>query len=92
MSIFIQSGERLCPMVFSCHNMPVDEREDEEPSSLYSPASAALTPGGTEEDGGANRGSAVCSIPGNSQGSETAAAYPANPGPGEGTSGKVDHV
>ncbi|CAL8256652.1 unnamed protein product [Lota lota] len=68
--------------------MPVNGREDEEPSSLYSPASAALTPGGTEEDGGANRGSAVCSIPGNNQGCETAAAYPVNPGPGEGTSGK----
>ncbi|CAL8284140.1 unnamed protein product [Arctogadus glacialis] len=68
--------------------MPVDGREDEEPSSLYSPASTALTPGGSEEDGGANRGPALCSIPGTSQGSETAAAYPANPGPGEGTSGK----
>ncbi|XP_071377435.1 DNA excision repair protein ERCC-6 isoform X2 [Centroberyx affinis] len=55
--------------------MPVDGREDQEPSSLASPASAALTPGGTEEDGA------------NSQGSEAAAAYPANTGPGEGSSG-----
>ncbi|XP_044229225.1 DNA excision repair protein ERCC-6 [Thunnus albacares] len=61
--------------------MPVDGSEDQVPSSLSSPASAALTPGGTEEDGAAG-GSAVCS-----QGSEAAAAYPTNTGPGEGNSG-----
>ncbi|XP_071336853.1 DNA excision repair protein ERCC-6 isoform X2 [Trachinotus anak] len=62
--------------------MPVEGSEDQVPSSLSSPASAALTPGGTEEDG-ATGGSAVCSFPENSQGSEAAAAYPANTGPGE---------
>ncbi|XP_070834013.1 DNA excision repair protein ERCC-6 isoform X2 [Chaetodon trifascialis] len=68
--------------------MPVEGAEDQVPSSLSSPASAALTPGGTEEDG-ATGGSAVCSFPGNSQGSEAAAAYPAfpNTGPENGNSG-----
>ncbi|XP_029376158.1 DNA excision repair protein ERCC-6 isoform X2 [Echeneis naucrates] len=59
--------------------MPVDGSEDRALSSLSSPASAALTPGGTEEDG-------ACSFPGSSQGSEAAAAYPANAGPGESNS------
>ena len=67
--------------------MPVDGSEDQVPSSLSSPASAALTPGGTEDDG-ATGGSAVRSLPENSQGSEAAAAYPANTGPGEGNSGE----
>ncbi|XP_056291715.1 DNA excision repair protein ERCC-6 [Pseudoliparis swirei] len=66
--------------------MPVDGSEDQLPSSLSSPASAALTPGGTDEDGSTG-GSAVCSFPENNQGSEAAAAYPANTGPGEGNSG-----
>ncbi|KAF1375776.1 hypothetical protein PFLUV_G00223690 [Perca fluviatilis] len=68
--------------------MPVtlDGSEDQVPSSLSSPASAALTPGGTEEDG-ATGGSAICSLPENSQGSEVAAAYPANTGPGQGNNG-----
>ncbi|XP_062286135.1 DNA excision repair protein ERCC-6 [Scomber scombrus] len=61
--------------------MPIDGSEDQVPSSLSSPGSAALTPGGTVEDG-ATGGSATCS-----QGSEAAAAYPTNTGPGEGTSG-----
>ncbi|XP_008289607.1 DNA excision repair protein ERCC-6 [Stegastes partitus] len=65
--------------------MPVEGTEDQVPSSLSSPASAALTPGGTEEDG-ATRISAVCTFPENSQGSEAAAAYPANTGPGENNS------
>ncbi|XP_039995775.1 DNA excision repair protein ERCC-6 [Xiphias gladius] len=65
--------------------MPVEGSEDQVPSSLSSPASAALTPGGTEEDG-ATGGSAVCSFPENSQGSEAAAAYPATTGPGESNS------
>lgn len=62
--------------------MPIDGSEDQAPSSLSSPTSAALTPGGTDEDG-ATGGSAACS-----QGSEAAAAYPTNTGPGEGTSGE----
>ncbi|XP_075933147.1 DNA excision repair protein ERCC-6 [Anarhichas minor] len=66
--------------------MPVDGSEDQVPSCLSSPASAALTPGGTDEDGSTG-GSAVCSFPENTQGSEAAAAYPANTGPGEGNSG-----
>ncbi|XP_070697451.1 DNA excision repair protein ERCC-6 [Pempheris klunzingeri] len=66
--------------------MPVEGSEDQVPSSLSSPASAALTPGGTEEDG-ATGGSAVCSLPENSQGTEAAAAYPANTSPEEGNSG-----
>ncbi|XP_037322126.2 DNA excision repair protein ERCC-6 [Pungitius pungitius] len=66
--------------------MPVDGPEDQVPSSLSSPASAALTPGGTDEDGSTG-GSAICSFPENSQGSEAAAAYPANTGPGEGNIG-----
>jgi len=68
--------------------MPVDGSEDQLPSSLSSPASAALTPGGTDEDGSTG-GSAVCSFPENNQGSEAAAAYPANTGPGEGNSGEI---
>ncbi|KAI3363158.1 hypothetical protein L3Q82_011808, partial [Scortum barcoo] len=67
--------------------MPVEGSEDQVPSSLSSPASAALTPGGTEEDGGATGGSADSSFPQNSQGAEAAAAYPANTGPEEGNSG-----
>ncbi|XP_059215444.1 DNA excision repair protein ERCC-6 isoform X2 [Centropristis striata] len=67
--------------------MPVDGSEDQVPSSLSSPASAALTPGGTEEDGATGGSAAVCSFPENSQGSEAAAAYPANTGPGEGNIG-----
>lgn len=60
--------------------MPVDGSEDRAPTSLYSPGSAALTLGGTEEDGGSAGGS---------QGSKAAAsAYPANTEAGEGNSGK----
>ncbi|CAN9499846.1 unnamed protein product [Ophioblennius macclurei] len=62
--------------------MPAEGREDQECPSLSSPASAALTPGGMEEDG-TTGGSAVCVFPDNSQGSEAAAAYPANTGPEE---------
>lgn len=57
------------------------------PSSLSSPSSAALTPGGMEDDG-ATGGSAVCSFPENSQGSEAAAAYPVNTGPDDGNNGE----
>ncbi|TKS85519.1 DNA excision repair protein ERCC-6 [Collichthys lucidus] len=66
--------------------MPAEGSEDQVPSSLSSPVSAALTPGGAEEDG-ATGGSAVSSLPQNIQGSEAAAAYPANTGPDEGNSG-----
>ncbi|KAI4813286.1 hypothetical protein KUCAC02_024620, partial [Chaenocephalus aceratus] len=66
--------------------MPVDGSEDQVPSSLSSPASAAHTPGATEEDGAAG-GSAECSFPQNSQGFEAASAFSTNTGPGEGTSG-----
>ncbi|MED6245723.1 hypothetical protein ATANTOWER_007136, partial [Ataeniobius toweri] len=65
--------------------MPVEAAEHQASSSVSSPVSAALTPGGSEEDGSA-RGSAVFTFPENSQGSEAAAAYPANTGPGEGNS------
>lgn len=67
--------------------MPVEDAEDQASSSVSSPVSAALTRGGSDEDGSA-RGSAVCTFPENSGGSEAAAAYPANTGPGEGNSGK----
>ncbi|KAM3606079.1 uncharacterized protein V6R79_010359 [Siganus canaliculatus] len=66
--------------------MPVEGSEEQVPSSLSSPASAARTPGGPEEDG-APGGSAVCPFPENTQSSEAAAAYPANTGPEEGHSG-----
>lgn len=69
--------------------MPIDGSEDQVPSSLSGPASAALTPGGTEEDGATGGSAAVSSFPENSQGSEAAAAYPANTGPGESNSGKI---
>ncbi|KAG7512495.1 DNA excision repair ERCC-6 [Solea senegalensis] len=65
--------------------MPVEGSEDQIPSSFSSPASAALTPGGTEEDGAAG-GSGGCSLPETTQGSEAAAAYPANTGPAESNS------
>lgn len=51
--------------------MPVDGSEEQRSTSLSSPASAALTPGGTEEDGS----------------SEAATACPTNNGAGEGSSG-----
>lgn len=68
--------------------MPVNGSEDQIPSSFPSPVSAALTPGGTEEDG-ATGGSAVCSFTAKSQGSEGAAAYPVTTGPGEGNNGEL---
>ncbi|KAF3708274.1 DNA excision repair protein ERCC-6 [Channa argus] len=63
--------------------MPVDGSEDQVPSSLSSPVSAALTPGGTEEDG-ATGGSAVFSFSAKHKGYE--ASYAVNTGPGEGHS------
>uniref|UniRef100_A0A1A7X486 DNA excision repair protein ERCC-6 n=1 Tax=Iconisemion striatum TaxID=60296 RepID=A0A1A7X486_9TELE len=62
--------------------MPVEGAEPQASSSVSSPVSAALIPGGPDEDGAA-RGLAVCTFPENSHGSEAAAAYPANIGPGE---------
>lgn len=70
--------------------MPVEGSEDQVPSSLSSPASAALTPGGVDEDGAAG-GSGLCSFPDTSKGSESAAAFPANTGPGESNSGELKH-
>ncbi|KAM6916133.1 DNA excision repair protein ERCC-6 isoform 2-T2 [Xenentodon cancila] len=63
--------------------MPEEGAERQASSSLSSPASAALTLGGSEEDGAAARGPAICSFPENGQASEAAAAYPGNTGPGE---------
>lgn len=68
--------------------MPVERSEDQGLSCLSSPASAALTPGGADEDG-ATGGSAVCSLLEKTCGSEATAAYPANAGPEEGTSGEL---
>lgn len=68
--------------------MPVEDSEDQVSSWLSSPASAALTPGGSEEDG-ATGGSAVCSLPRSSQGSEATALFPVNHGPDEGPSGEL---
>lgn len=68
--------------------MPVERSEGQGLSCLSSPASAALTPGGADEDG-ATGGSAVCSLLENTRGSEATAAYPANAGPEEGTSGEL---
>ncbi|XP_041866515.1 DNA excision repair protein ERCC-6 [Melanotaenia boesemani] len=67
--------------------MPVKSAEQQGSSSLSSPASAALTPGGSEEDG-ATMGSALCTFPENNQGSETAAAYPVSSGPGDNSNDK----
>ncbi|KAM6956342.1 DNA excision repair protein ERCC-6 [Aplochiton taeniatus] len=65
--------------------MPVDGSENQVSPSLSSPSSAALTPGGTEENG-INGTSASCSIPGASQDSETNIACPNNAAPGKGNS------
>lgn len=71
--------------------MPVEDTENQVPLILSNPASAALTPGGMEEDG-ANRGTAGCSISitGTSQGDteQPAMACPDSTGSGEGSSGK----
>ena len=64
--------------------MPVEVSEDQAPPSLSSPASAALTPGGSEEDGAAWGPT----FPEDGQGSEAAAAYPGNTGPGESNNGE----
>ncbi|KAK7930806.1 hypothetical protein WMY93_007201 [Mugilogobius chulae] len=66
--------------------MPVEGSEDQASSSLSSPVSAALTLGGTEEDGAAG-GTASFPFPESSQGSESAATYPASSGPGDGPTG-----
>lgn len=71
--------------------MPVESAEPQTASSVPRPVSAALTPGVSEEDG-ATRGSAICTFPGNSQGSEAAAAYPANTGPEESNNGELSNT
>lgn len=71
--------------------MPAEGSEDQESSWLSSPASAALTPGGSEEDG-TTGGSADCSLPRGSQGSEATALFPVNYGPDEGPSGEQKDI
>eukprot|EP00066_Takifugu_rubripes_P002330 XP_003964192.1 PREDICTED: DNA excision repair protein ERCC-6-like [Takifugu rubripes] len=66
--------------------MPVERSEDQGSPSLSSPASAALTPGGFDEDG-ATGGSANSSFSKDCQSFEATAVYPGNAGPEEGTSG-----
>lgn len=68
--------------------MPVERAEDQGPSSLSSPASAALTPGGLDEDG-ATGGSANSSFSKDRQSSEATPVCPASAGPEEGTSGEL---
>lgn len=68
--------------------MPVDSSGDQVPSSFSSPASAALTLGGMEEEG-ATGGSVVCSFSAKSQGSEAAAPYAVTDEPGEGNNGEL---
>lgn len=67
--------------------MPVERSEEQGSSSLSSPASAALTPGGFDEDG-ATGGSANSSFSKDGQSSEATAVYSVNDGPEEGTSGE----
>lgn len=67
--------------------MPVERSEDQGSPSLSSPASAALTPGGLDEDG-ATGGSANSSFSKDCQSFEATAVYPGNAGPEEGTSGE----
>ncbi|XP_055083155.1 DNA excision repair protein ERCC-6 isoform X1 [Periophthalmus magnuspinnatus] len=75
--------------------MPAEGTEDQAPASLSSPVSAALTLGGTEEDGAAG-GTASFPFPESSQGSESAATYPASSGseegPGSKRSGALLHI
>ncbi|XP_072292324.1 DNA excision repair protein ERCC-6 isoform X2 [Eucyclogobius newberryi] len=66
--------------------MPVEGSEDQASASLSSPVSAALTLGGTEEDGPAG-GTASFPFPESNQDSESAATYPASSGPGDGPTG-----
>lgn len=68
--------------------MPVERSEDQGSASLTSPASAALTPGGLDEDG-ATGGSANNSFSKDCQSFEATAVYPGNAGPEEGTSGEL---
>lgn len=67
--------------------MPVEGSEDQRSSWLSSPASAALTPGGSEEDGTTGG-----SVPRGSQGSEATALFPVNHAPDEGPSGEQKHI
>lgn len=68
--------------------MPVERLEDQGSASLSSPASAALTPGGLDEDG-ATGGSANSSFSNDCQSFEATTVYPGNAGPEEGTSGEL---
>ncbi|XP_026165316.1 DNA excision repair protein ERCC-6 isoform X2 [Mastacembelus armatus] len=68
--------------------MPAEGSEEPVPPSVSSPASAALNPGGTEEDG-ATGGSMVCSLPESSQGSVASAPYHAIAGPAGKKSGAL---
>lgn len=68
--------------------MPVERAEDQGPSSLSSPASAALTPGGLVEDG-ATGGSANSSFSKDRQSSEATPVCPASAGPEDGPSGEL---
>lgn len=68
--------------------MPVEGTEDQGLSSLSSPASAALTLGGLDEDG-ATGGSANCSFSEDRRSSEATPVCHASAGPEEGTSGEL---
>lgn len=67
--------------------MPAERPEDQGASSLSSPASAALTPGGLDEDG-ATGGSANRAFPKDTQSPEATPVCAASAGPEEGTSGE----
>lgn len=86
--VYFDVNDPLSGSAYRHITMPVNGSEDQVPSSFSSPASAALTPGGTEENG-ATGGSVVCSYSAKSQGSEAAAAYPVTTRPGEGNSGEL---
>lgn len=68
--------------------MPVERSEEQGSSSLSSPASAALTPGGFDEDG-ATGGSANSSFSKDRQSSGATAVYPGNAAPQEETGGEL---
>lgn len=68
--------------------MPVERAEDQGPSFLSSPASAALTPGGGLDEDGTTGGSANSSFSKDTQSSATPVC-PASAGPEEGTSGEL---
>lgn len=75
---------RVCLIVYSRASMPVDGSEDQGSPFWSSPASAALTQAGPEEDGA----SSDSLLPGTSREVEPAETCPDNTGPGEGGNGK----